>query len=202
MSYSYTDNNVLFADVKSGNIHAFEFLFKSYYPRLLRYALRFVKDEDEARDILQDSFISFWEKREFLLSVSIKALLFTIVRNNCLNHLKHQSVAAKYHFEYLSEKRGEEHLYHLDFLGSTDDNLVFNELNAKVNLVIDSLPERCKEVFLLSRFEGLKNREISEKLNISLTAVEKHISKALSVFSKEFDKKQIMLLLSVYLQSL
>ena len=64
--------------------------------------------------------------------------------------------------------------------------MLFEELQQQVNAVIETLPERCREVFLLSRFEGLKNREIAEKLNISTTAVEKHISKAIAFFSKHF----------------
>ena len=186
MVSKFTDNDYLLKEIKAGNTEAFEFLFKSYYPRLLGYAMRFVQGEEEARDIVQECFISFWERREYLASISITSLLFTIVRNSCLNYLKHLSIVEKYQLDYLAHKKGEEHLYHADFLLHTDDKLLFDELQTQVNAVIGNLPERCREVFLLSRFEGMKNREIAEKLNISTTAVEKHISKAILRFSKHF----------------
>ena len=186
MVSKFTDNVYLLKEIKAGNTEAFEFLFKSYYPRLLGYALRFVQIEEEARDIVQECFIVFWEKREHLSAVSVTSLLFTIVRNSCLNYLKHLSIVEKYQVDYLANIKGEEHLYHADFLLHTENKVLFEELQQQVNAVIDTLPERCREVFLLSRFEGLKNREIAEKLNISTTAVEKHISKAIAFFSKHF----------------
>jgi len=192
-SNCFSDGDSLLSEIKNGNFAAFEFLFNSYYPRLLKFSRKFVLDEEIARDLLQDSFLSFWEKRDYLNSVSIKALLFTIVRNKCLNHLKYSAVRAKYQLDYLSEVEGAESLYNFDFLGRADGQLLYDEVLSKVNSVIKLLPPRCKEVFLLSRVEGLKNREIAEKLDISQTAVEKHISKAVSIFSNEFDKKQLFL---------
>ncbi len=196
------NSSILFESVKEGDVNAFELLFKGYYPRLKNYALRFVKFEQEAEDIVQESFVSFWEKREQLSSMSVKALLFTIVRNRCLNHLKHEAVVRSFNYQYQAGFEGGEQLYSLDFLGSADEAVLFDELKERVDKVVNSLPNRCKEVFLLSRFEGLKNREISEELNISLTAVEKHIAKAMKIFSAEFSKKELLLLYSIFLQSI
>ena len=82
--------------------------------------------------------------------------------------------------------KGEERLYHIDFGLEVEHKLLYEELKEKITQVVDLLPERCREVFILSRFEGLKNHEIAEKLQISTTAVEKHISKAMQKFSEYF----------------
>lgn len=185
----YTDGKVLLSEIKQGNKEAFEFLFKRYYPRLQGYAIRFVEDEEVARDIIQECFLKFWEKRELLSSVSVTSLLFAMVRNSCLNYLKHLSIIEKHQIEYLANQEGEERLYYADFAMDAEYKLLYDELREQINIVINNLPERCREVFIMSRFKNLKNREIADKLKISTTAVEKQISKALSSFSKHFKDK-------------
>lgn len=185
----FSDDNLLIKEIRKGNTHAFEYLFTSYYPRLRGYAIRFVADEEAVRDIIQEGFLHFWEKRAFLSSLSLSSLLFAIVRNGCLNYLKHQAIVEKHHLEYLSTAKGEERLYSTDFAVDTEYKLLYDELQEQINQVIGKLPDRCREVFLLSRFEGLKNREIAEKFQISLQAVEAHLSKALHTFSRHFKEK-------------
>ena len=82
---NFTDEKVLFQEIKNGNDEAFEFLFNNYYPRLRGYAARFVTDREAVRDIIQESFLRFWEKRDLIEAVSISSLLFAMVRNACLN---------------------------------------------------------------------------------------------------------------------
>lgn len=201
MAY-FADNTHLLDEIKKGNADAFEFLFKGYYPRLFGYALRFIPDEDEAKDVVQDCFATFWEKRESFSSTALTSLLFTMVKNGCINYLKRQQTVKKYQLSYIDGLPGEERLYHSDFMMPADSKLLFDELQEQVNRVIDSLPARCKEVFLMSRFQGLKNREIAEQLKISTTAVEKHISKAIASFEKHFKGKypsEIMVLIMMWL---
>lgn len=185
----FSNDKFLLAEIKKGNNQAFEYLFKNYYPRLYGYAIRFVEDEETARDIIQECFLRFWEKRELLAAVSVTSLLFAMVRNGCLNYLKHLSVVEKHQIEYLAAIDGEERLYYTDFSLDAEYKLLYDELQEQIGLVIGTLPERCREVFLLSRFEGLKNKEIAERLQISVTAVEAHISKALLRFSRHFKDK-------------
>lgn len=163
--------------------NAFKFLFKKYYSKLYGYALRFVSNEEIAEDILQEVFITFWEKRNVLNSISISSLLFCMVRNACLNYLKHKALVENLSIEYLSDINGEERLFMTDFALSADEQTLYEELKIQIKNVISILPDRAREVFLLSRFNGLKNREIAEKLNISTTAVEKHISNSLKKIS-------------------
>ena len=185
----FTDEAVLLSEIKLNNKEAFEFLFKKYYPRLQGYAIRFVNDEEVARDIIQECFLKFWEKRELLSAVSVTSLLFAMVRNSCLNYLKHLSIIEKHQIEYLAKQEGEERLYYADFAMDAEYGLLYDELQQQIKIVIDNLPERCREVFIMSRFKELKNREIADKLQISTTAVEKQIAKALNIFSKHFKDK-------------
>lgn len=189
MMVDYSDEAQLLNEIKKGDNHAFEYLFKTYYPRLRGYAIRFVEDEETARDIIQECFMRFWEKREMLSAVSVTSLLFAMVRNGCLNYLKHLSIVEKHQIEYLATIGGEERLYHTDFSLDAEHKLLYDELQEQINTVIGQLPDRSREVFLMSRFKGLKNREIADKLQISTTAVEKHISKALKCFSQHFKDK-------------
>lgn len=140
------------------------------------------------RILFRSCFAILWEKRSSVsvISVSIPSFLFAMVRNGCLNHIKHEQVIQKYEIEYLAFAKGEERLYHIDFGLEVEHKLLYEELKEKITQVVDLLPERCREVFILSRFEGLKNHEIAEKLQISTTAVEKHISKAMQKFSEYF----------------
>lgn len=186
---NFSDEAFLLTELKKGNDAALEFLFKAYFPRLQGYASRFIFDGEVVKDIIQECFVKLWEKHKSIEVLSIQSLLFAMVRNSCLNYLKHRSVVNKYEIEYLAKIKGQEQLYHADFLCDADQPLLYEELQKEINYVIEQLPERRREVFLMSRFDGLKNREIAERLQISSTAVEKHISKALKNFEDHFKNK-------------
>lgn len=158
----FMDDKQLLGELKRGNNAAFEFLFKSYYPRLRGYAIRFIEDEETVRDIIQECFLRFWERREMLSVFSLTSLLFSMVRNGCLNYLKHRSIVEKYRVEYLAKVDGEERLYYADFMQDAEHKLLYKELQEQIALVLNQLPDRSREIFLLSRFRGLKNREIAE----------------------------------------
>ncbi len=183
------DDKRLLAEIKEGNEVAFATLFKTYFPRLRGYAIRFVEDDETAQDIIQECFLKLWERRKLLSVVSVNSLLFAMVRNGCLNYLKHISVVEQHRIEYLATIAGEERLYYTDFSYDADNKMLYTELQEQIKLVIGQLPERCREVFLLSRFANLKNGEIADKLKISTTAVEKHIAKALIRFEQHFKEK-------------
>lgn len=178
---NFTDEKTLLREIKNGNGEAFEFLFNSYYPRLRGYAARFVTDEEAVRD--------FWEKRDLIEAVSISSLLFAMVRNACLNYLKHLQLVEQHNLEHLDKVAGQEELYYWDFNLSPEYTLLYKELQQQISLVMSDLPSRCREVFEMSRFKKMKNREIADALQISTTAVEKHIAKALARFSAHFKDK-------------
>jgi len=163
--------------------------FVSYSPRLTNYAVRFVTSRETAEDIVQDCFMHSWEKMEQFDFIHLKALLFTMVRNKCLNYLKHKNVVNLFKGHYVHEAEGDERIYHYDFDFGQDKLPLYEELEKQLQIAVDSLPEKCRKVFVMSRFDGFKNREIAQKLNISTTSVEKHIRKALSSLTAYFEKK-------------
>jgi len=167
------------ADIKKGNSTAFKVLYNDYYRRLFYFAKEYVIDEDEAHNLVQDTFLQLWERKEFLNEDSnLKSLLFVITRNNCLNHLKHIKVRQKF-IEKSQSTIIELGLNYqaLEKLSLEHDTL--KELEEIIANAILALPDRCAEIFKLSRFEGKSNKEIATILEITEKAVEAQITKAL-----------------------
>ena len=141
----FSNDIELLKEIRLGNEMAFSYLFRYYYPRLRGYASRFIDDEETVRDIIQECFLKLWEKREILSAISVTSLLFAMVRNGCINYLKHVSVVEKHRIEYLARIDGEERLYYADFVFDPDNNLLYNELQDQIKLVIGQLPGRCRD---------------------------------------------------------
>lgn len=195
---TFTNAKDLMKAVRAGNEEAYEYLFKTYYPRLRNFAARFIDDSDMVADILQECYLRLWERRETLAVTSLQAFLFTMVRNACLNELKHRAVVWGYESHVQGGNTGSEELYALDFTGRTDELLLFDELRKQVDAILDTLPERTREVFVMSRFEGKKNREIAEALGISTKVVEKHITKALRAFTRQLGHRSLPMLFFLF----
>lgn len=151
---------------------AFETLFRNEYKGLCFFAVKYVKDLETAKEIVQDSFISLWEKRASVdVTRSVKSYLTTSVHNRCHNYLRDNR---KFNKNLLQI----EDLLEVSHQPDTDA-LVVQELHQTIQKAIAELPEKCREIFLLSRYENLKYQEIAEKLNISVKTVEAQMSKAL-----------------------
>lgn len=190
MMHVYSDNNLLIADIRNGKHEAYEYLFATYYPRLHNYALRFLADGDAVGDIIQDCFMKLWEKRGELILQSVGALLFRMVRNQCLNYLRHKALENSEWLQNLNLEDHSERLYSTDFLDDPDQELLFQELKRQVEQTLDALPERSRQIFTMSRFDGMKNREIAEELGISVKVVERHIGRALKMFRRQLRNVQ------------
>ena len=162
-----------------------EQLYKRYYPRLYHYAYQFSKNAQMAEDLVHEVFLKVWEHRKNINPVAIESLLFKMTRNMCLNHLKHLKIVQNVQVDLAVIKRWEE-LYRIDFLKDEPVALIEKELDQCLNDIIEGIPEKCREVFVLSRMNGLKNRQIADQLGLSLKTVEKHISQALRIFRNEF----------------
>ncbi|WP_299580494.1 RNA polymerase sigma-70 factor [uncultured Sunxiuqinia sp.] len=172
------EEGVLIDKLIQGDQLAFEKLFRFYYPGLAVYARQFVTDAEKAEEIVQDFFVRFWEKHTSLQpSDSLKSYLFSSVKNSSLNVLKRLKVEERYlrNIQLLSD----------DHLLYDPDLYIASELQDKIQKAIDKLPDRCREVFILSRINGLKNDEIALQLNISKRTVETQISKALKILKVE-----------------
>lgn len=168
----------------------FEQVFFEYHPRLVRFAVRFV-DEDTAEDIVQNCFMRLWNKREQTVLTNLKGLLFMMVRNECLNELKHRVVASTDSLDSLMEENGSEQLYWQDFAPDADAELLGKELQNLVDEALMQTSDKSREIFILSRKEELKPKEIAEQMGITRQAVEKHIHTALSVLKKHLFKNML-----------
>jgi len=175
--------------VNTEDSQLFDELFKQYSKPLFYYAVKFVEDE-VAQDIVQDVFIKLWSDRSIIISQSLNSFLFTMVRNSCLQQLEKQKVRNKYLESTRLMLQEEELRYFMD----ENQALIEQELEDKLNEVLNSLPERCRQIFNMSRFENRKNKEIAEELEISVKAVEKQITKALATIRIEMKEYLPMLL--------
>ena len=166
----------------------FEGLYYKYSDRLYNFAFRFVSDEHTAQDIVHEAYGTLWEKFEGKESDAWQALLFRIVRNRSIDTLRPQSSLRIVSLTDSFRNVCDEGLYQMDFaVNDSDRKTIYDELTANIHSIMGKLPDRCREVFMMSRFQNMKNKEIAAALKISEKAVEKHIHKALTVFRKELD---------------
>ena len=179
----------LLLKISQGNEKSFTEAFDGYYAGLCFYADKFLHDQDEARSIVQQVFVDLWIKRDKLvIQQSLKAYLFTTVKNYALDYLKHKLVETK----YLREVQPESVTIDRDLIEEA-------ELNARINSAIEDLPEKCREIFLLCRFEELRYSEIAKKLGISIKTVEMQMGIALKKLrSKLTDNQNIQILMLLF----
>lgn len=191
----------LFDQVRTGDQKAFELLFSIYFARLNDFAKNVVKDEIISQDIVQEVFVKVWEERAKIETLNMEAYFFRLVRNRCIDYIKHLKVINNRIQEIRVLSKYEE-LYRIDFIGNEPYVLIEQELKNRIETTIRSLPERCREVFLLSRIEGLKNKEIAEKLDINIKNVERHLSRALQSFRKNFNEELPIALIALIIKYL
>ncbi len=152
----------------------FEQVFKTHFKNLHAYAFTILKDEMVAEELVQNIFFKIWERPEKLsISGSIAAYLYRAVHNECLNHLKHLKVRSKYQLHAAYQMKNE--------TDSASKKILLKELEAKLHRALQELPEQCRTIFQLSRFEELKYREIADRLEISPKTVENQMGKALKL---------------------
>lgn len=147
-------------------------LFRSHFAGLCFFAQKYVKDIDTAKEIVQDAFLSLWEKRDTIdMDRQVKSYLTMIIHNKCTNYLRDNR---KFDTNILQI----ENLLDVPEYESTD-SLVTGELKVSIESAINELPEKCREIFVMNRYENLKYQEIADKLQISVKTVETQMSKAL-----------------------
>jgi RNA polymerase sigma-70 factor (ECF subfamily) len=191
----------LFGQIRDDNEEAFRQLFTIYFPRLNDFAKKVTRDDGISQDIVQEVFVRVWEKRTEITDINPEAFLFRLVRNGCIDYIKHLKVINNRMQEVRVESKYEE-LYRIDFIGNEPYVLIEEEVKNKIDFTIRNLPERCREVFILSRLNGLKNREIAEKLNISIKNVERHLSRAFQSFRENFSDELPVALVVLVIKSL
>ena len=169
---SYNNEKFLIEQLKNGSEEAYGHFFKSYHKDLCNYILAISRDPKEAEEITQQAFIKFWDNREklFIEVNSLKKYFFKIAYNLFIDSKR----KSKKEFELLESLKYETYSDILD-----KDYFLFNQRLKSVEAEIENLPEKCKKVFIMGKKEGLKYKEISEKLHISIKTVEAHMTKAL-----------------------
>ncbi|MCB0648644.1 MAG: RNA polymerase sigma-70 factor [Saprospiraceae bacterium] len=169
----------------------FEEMFELYYPALVKYAYTIVLHESDAEDLVQSVFTSFWAgKGNIKIHTSAKALLYRAVYHRSLNHLKKKKATTG---RTISE-------WPLDLGAEDTDHLELHDLDSRIGDAIKKLPDQCKKVFLLSRINELKYKEIASKMGISIKTVENQMGKALQVLRREL--KDYLHLLFILINSL
>jgi len=170
---------------------AFEQVFKTYFKRLHAYAFTILRDEVEAEEMVQQVFFKLWERNENLsLTGSVSAYLYRAVHNESLNYIKHQKVRSNHqlHVAY-SMKNEVEH---------PAKKVMASELEKKIHSALNELPEQCRTIFQMSRFDELKYREIADKLGISVKTVENQMGKALKLLREKLADFLIFILLFIH----
>ncbi len=181
MSYTDTELIEIFYEDKARGI---ELIFKQYYDILCRTSVRMTKDPALAEDVVQEIFYELYKKNSETKIDSLLGYLKRSVYNRTLNKIK--SNKDKFDSDDINTEISDKSI-------NSQETLEYNELETYVNKVIDSLPEKCRLVFVMNRFEGLSYKQVAEKLEISVKTVENQMSKALRILRTELaDYKKLL----------
>jgi RNA polymerase sigma-70 factor (ECF subfamily) len=180
------EEHILFTEIRNGSEAAFNKAFDLHYSRLCFFADKILRDFDLSRSVSQQVFVDLWVKRDKLQVSSLQSYLYQSVRNSALDVLKHRKVESRY---LISLDRSEPE--------ELTDLIEEAELSDRINRAIQHLPEKCREIFVLCRFEELKYLEIAARLNISVKTVEMQMGIALKKLRKELSDYQMIQLLTI-----
>jgi len=171
---------------QSEYIELFNRLYADHKERFVRFTLSYIKDEEEAEDIVSDAFIYYWENRESLKDNSnLPAYILTVIKHKCLNYLEHQRVRLKAE-GVIKENMDRELQTSILSLEACEPNALYaKEISEISKKTLKSMPEKSRRIFMLSRIENKSNKEIAAIMGMSEKSVEYHITKALSIFRKK-----------------
>ena len=178
---------LLIKALKNGNSKAFEKLFEHHHKKLYSFLFHLLNSKEDAEEIVQETFIKIWEKREdFIEGYPFESFLFKIAKNAFLN-LNRKKV---------NRRVFEEHLNLLQEISSekSDDYIIFKETSDIIDIIISGLPPKRKEIFLLRRIEGLSRQEIAERLGISVVTVDGQLLKANKYLKEELKKYSLLVI--------
>jgi RNA polymerase sigma-70 factor (ECF subfamily) len=171
-----------------------ELLFKEHFTPLVYFAQKYLGDLDNSKEVVHNVFVKIWENRhEFEFDKPAKSYLFTSVYNRSLNVIRDNK-------KFVNTEESDVHFGKMES-GSYTDTMEVAELESKIKSAIQKLPEKCREVFEMNRFEGKKYAEIAEQLNLSVKTVEAQMSKALKIMKEEL-KDYIYLLILFLLKNM
>jgi RNA polymerase sigma-70 factor (ECF subfamily) len=175
-----------FNEIRLGNTEAFEYVFHKYYPRLCLYAFTLVNQKDVAEAVVENVFVKLWEDRDILfIAVSFRAYLYKAVYTQCLQHRKHSRINRLTYKPVLLTESKTTSIVTVSPTSSIE-GILLKDLEAEVNKAVESLPEQCREVFKLCRYEEMQYTEIALHLNISIQMVKAQMRKAVNKLSIAF----------------
>lgn len=170
--------------LKNNDSRVFDYLFNEYYTQLQYFAERLVSSREEAQDIVVTAFRKFWSLKEnFQTANNIKAFLYITIRNQCLDFLRYRQRLNEVKKEY------ESHLLSADELKQAEHLIIESDLINKIYKEVQKLPNRCREIFILTYFKGLKTKEIASALQISESAVTTQRSLAIKYLKHAFSQE-------------
>lgn len=191
MDTAFNQDRIL-KELAKSNKQALEELFNYYYPRLYNFSKSFLKLEDGIDDILQEVFLKIWHNRnEIISSDAFNSYIFTVTRNLLLNELRSRLNNEKMKSRILDASVAEEYL--------SMGNVEYDELKEKVEEIINELPQKQREIFKMSRIEGLSHKEIAEKKSISTKTVEYHVGQSIRLIKKELSASGFLSVLYFYM---
>ena len=174
--------------LKKEDRKAFKEVFDHFFNPLSAFGYRYIHDKPAVEDLVQDTFITLWEKRkDFDHLIALKSFLYTSVRNKCLNHLKHQAVEKKHESSLVYELESDQY-----FTDHVIEEEVFNQLFAEIRL----LPEAAQEIMVLA-MNGLKNQEIADELKISINTVKTQKKIAYSKIKEKMGHKLVAIMFTL-----
>ena len=163
----------------------FEKIFKRYYNALFFFAGKYIQDEDDAENLVQETFMSLWLNRKKILSdseSSVRSWLYNTLKNKCLNFLEKDLSRKKYN-DYVRTRQ----MLNMSVLKDFEiDDVLFDEVYEILNKALEQMPSQSKAVFEMSRLKGMKNKEIAETLGITVKAVEANMTRALKLLKSHF----------------
>lgn len=193
MSNNLKSNSELLTLLKEGDILAFDALYEKYCKRIFAFIIRYVKFEADAEEIVQEVFLKIWENRSKIdVYSSFESYIFTISYNSTISLLR-KRVSEKKYIERLKTLQVTDSAFELT------DEVYYNELNSRIQSLLTELTPRQKEIFMLSRKDGLTHEEIAKKLGISSNTVKNHIVTTLNFLKSKIDNGLIINAFFIYL---
>ena len=186
-----TDDELLIL-LQKGNERAFTAIYERYHKLLFVVAYKYLKDNDSAKDAVQQIFLKLWESRTlFSISINLINYLYTILKNHLLNAIRNNYTALEKNYELAQEA--------IEYENEILSKLEEKEMTEQLYRAINDLPEQKKAVCLYKLRDNLSNLEIAEKMQISIPTVKTHYSQAIKLLREHFDKLLILLLSSLFL---
>lgn len=182
--------------IQAGDQKAFEKAFKTYAKPLHAYGYTLLNNSHIAEEMIQDLFLKIWEQREALqIHTSLKAYLYRSLHNDCMNHIRHLKVKRNYEDTVNKEGSGQKQYQPIN-------RLEVKEIQQKLRTGLSKLPEACRTVFQLSRFEHLTYREIASQLGLSIKTVENQMGKAFKILRGELQDYLVLILLLILITTI